>query len=64
MVESSAPVLGSILVAAAVRFASVASDSCDLGLTIVIVKTVDWCDMGLRTCGQIDVKAVMPFTAK
>ena len=38
---SAVLVLGSILIAALVRFASVALDSCDLGLTIGFVKTVE-----------------------
>ena len=46
IMESAALVLGLILVAALVRFALMASvwitlDSCDLGLTIGFVKTVE-----------------------
>ena len=45
--ESAALVLGSIFVAALVHFAWVASvwivsDSCDVGLTIEFMKTVEW----------------------
>ena len=44
--RSAALLLGSIIVAASIRFASVASvqiisDLCDLGLTIGFVKTVE-----------------------
>ena len=46
IMESAALVLGSILVATSICFASVVSvrialDSCDLGLTIGFVKTVE-----------------------